>query len=54
EIYRHKNATDGNFDDTIAFYRQVPVVDKILCDAARKNLEAGVFMNGELHPDKEG
>ncbi|CAO2654820.1 Nn.00g115530.m01.CDS01 [Neocucurbitaria sp. VM-36] len=53
EIYRHKNATDANFDDVMSFYRQVLTEDKLLCEGAQKNLNTGVFVNGELHPDKE-
>jgi hypothetical protein len=35
------------------FYKQVLEEDKILCEGAQKNLGAGVFRNGELHPEKE-
>lgn len=27
--------------------------DKHLCDASQRNLNSGVYFNGELHPDKE-
>ncbi len=30
-------------------YKRVMSEDKALCDAAQKNLNAGVFINGELH-----
>ncbi|KAF7556719.1 hypothetical protein G7Z17_g1216 [Cylindrodendrum hubeiense] len=53
EIYRHKIATDEEFAAINAFYKQVLEEDKHLCDEAQKNLGAGVFINGELHPDKE-
>lgn len=53
EVYRHKSATDAEFAAINAFYKQVLDEDKMLCDGAQKNLKAGVFVNGELHPDKE-
>ncbi|KAE8138508.1 hypothetical protein BDV38DRAFT_292117 [Aspergillus pseudotamarii] len=53
EVYRHQDATDKEFDDINAFYRQVLDEDKELCVGAQGNLGAGVFVNGELHPDKE-
>ncbi|GMF81301.1 unnamed protein product [Aspergillus oryzae] len=53
EVYRHRDATDKEFDDINAFYRQVLDEDKELCVGAQGNLGTGVFVNGELHPDKE-
>lgn len=53
EVFRHKNATDKQFEDITAFYKQVLEEDKGLCNASQKNLNSGVFINGELHPDKE-
>jgi hypothetical protein len=53
EIYRHQGASDENFADVMAFYKQVLTEDKMLCEGAQRNLETGVFRNGELHPDKE-
>lgn len=53
EVYRHKHASDEEFAAINAFYRQVLDEDKRLCDSAQRNLDAGVFVNGELHPDKE-
>lgn len=53
EFFRHTNATDEEFDNIIAFYMQVLEEDKHLCNAAQKNINTGVFINGELHPDKE-
>ncbi|KAF2767124.1 ISP domain-containing protein [Teratosphaeria nubilosa] len=54
EVYRHKNASNQEFQDICAFYNQVLNEDKELCEAAQKNLNAGIFVNGQLHPDKEG
>ncbi|RGP71257.1 cytochrome p450 oxidoreductase [Fusarium longipes] len=53
EVYRHKDATDEDFEKVDSFFKRVLGEDKCLCDAVQKNLEAGVFTNGELHPDLE-
>lgn len=53
EVYRHKDATDAEFEAINAFYRQVLDEDKELCVGTQRNLDAGVFVNGELHPNKE-
>lgn len=53
EVYRHKSATDEEFAAINAFYKQVLDEDRVLCNESQKNLNAGVFVNGELHPDKE-
>lgn len=53
EVYRHKDSTDQEFEAINAFYRQVLDEDKELCDGAQGNLGGGVFVNGELHPEKE-
>ncbi|KAM5349666.1 hypothetical protein ACJ41O_006171 [Fusarium nematophilum] len=53
EIYRHHDASDEEFATIMAFYRQVLEEDKDLCNGAQVNLNAGVFLNGELHPQKE-
>lgn len=53
EVYRHKNATDEQFTNLCNFYKQVLEEDKQLCIGAQENLNSGVFVNGELHPDKE-
>lgn len=53
EVYRHKDATDKEFEDINAFYQQVLDEDRELCVGAQENLSAGVSVNGELHPNKE-
>ncbi|KAF9630071.1 hypothetical protein BFW01_g252 [Lasiodiplodia theobromae] len=53
EVYRHKNATDKEFNDLCEFYKQVLEEDKELCIGAQRNLNSGVYTNGEFHPDKE-
>lgn len=53
EIYRHKDATDEEFAKINAFYHQVLEEDKELCDGAQRNINIGVYINGEFHPEKE-
>ncbi|KAJ6020869.1 monooxygenase [Penicillium herquei] len=53
EVYRHKDATDEEFENINAFYRQVLDEDKELCVGTQENLNGGLFTNGELHPNKE-
>lgn len=38
EVYRHKNATDKEFNDLCEFYKQVLEEDKELCNGAQQNL----------------
>jgi hypothetical protein len=53
EVYRHKEATDADFEYIDAFFKRVLAEDKYLCNEAQKNLNAGVFVNGQLHPELE-
>jgi hypothetical protein len=53
EVYRHKDATDEGFEKIDSMFKRILGEDKYLCNEAQKNLEAGVFVNGELHPGKE-
>lgn len=53
EVYRHKSATDEEFAKINAFYHQVLAEDKDLCDGSQRNINAGVYVNGEYHPEKE-
>ncbi|QDS71933.1 hypothetical protein FKW77_000705 [Venturia effusa] len=53
EVYRHKDATDEQFEKMKIFYSTIMEEDKHLCDASQRNLNSGVYFNGELHPDKE-
>lgn len=50
QVFRNKNATDEQFDLVNQIYKRIMSEDKYLCDLAQKNLSAGVFVNGELHP----
>ncbi|KAE9965179.1 hypothetical protein EG328_009917 [Venturia inaequalis] len=53
EVYRHREATDEQFEKVKLFYSTIMEEDKHLCDASQRNLNSGVYLNGELHPDKE-
>lgn len=53
EVYRANDATDEEFMDVSDFFKQVLKEDKDLCNGAQKNLNAGIFMSGELHPRVE-
>lgn len=53
EIYRNKKSSDADFKFISEMYERVMREDKVLCDNAQKNLERGVFVNGQLHPKYE-
>jgi hypothetical protein len=53
EVYRHVDASDEDFEYIDSFFKRVLDEDKHLCNNAQKNLNAGVFINGELHPQLE-
>lgn len=53
EVYRHKEASDEEFEYIDSFFKRVLAEDKYLCNEAQKNLNAGVFVNGQLHPELE-
>ncbi|KAF1948368.1 ISP domain-containing protein [Byssothecium circinans] len=53
EIYRNKNSSDEDFHLVADMYERVMREDKALCTNAQKNLERGVFVNGQLHPKFE-
>lgn len=53
EVYRHKDASQEEFETISEMYKRVMSEDKALCEAAQKNICAGVFVNGEMHPVKE-
>ncbi|KAJ6443656.1 Rieske [Purpureocillium lavendulum] len=53
EVYRNKNSSDEDFGVIDAMYKRIMSEDKYLCANAQKNLNAGVFVNGELHPKME-
>lgn len=53
EVYRNKNSSDADFKTISDMYKRIMSEDKYLCANAQKNIDAGVFVNGELHPDLE-
>lgn len=53
EVYRHQDAADEEFEYIDSFFKRVLSEDKFLCNNAQKNLNAGVFVNGQLHPELE-
>ncbi|RQM04710.1 hypothetical protein DH86_00003677 [Scytalidium sp. 3C] len=52
-LYRNKNSSDADFELVNSMYKRIMSEDKYLCDLTQKNLNAGVFVNGELHPRME-
>lgn len=53
EVYRQKYATDEDFNLISDMYKRIMSEDKYLCIHSQKNLNAGVFINGQLHPEME-
>lgn len=53
EVYRHKDASDEDFITIDEMFKRILAEDKWLCNNAQKNLNAGVFVNGEMHPKLE-
>jgi hypothetical protein len=53
EVYRANSASDEDFNEISDCFKQILKEDKDLCNAAQKNLNSGIFVNGELHPRVE-
>ncbi|KAI1865431.1 uncharacterized protein JN550_008479 [Neoarthrinium moseri] len=53
EVYRNKNSSDEDFQVINDIYKRIMSEDKYLCANAQQNINAGVFVNGELHPRLE-
>lgn len=53
QVFRNKYATDEEFETLNQIYKRIMSEDKYLCNQAQKNLNAGVFVNGEMHPRLE-
>ncbi|KAI6783464.1 uncharacterized protein J7T54_005493 [Emericellopsis cladophorae] len=53
EVFRNKNSTDEDFELITSMYKRIMSEDKYLCANAQKNLNKGVFVNGEMHPRME-
>lgn len=53
QIFRNRNSTDEQFQLISQLYNKVVSEDKILCELAQKNLNAEIFVSGEMHPRLE-
>jgi hypothetical protein len=53
QIFRNRNSSSEDFHLVADMYARVVSEDKDLCIGAQRNLEAGVFISGELHPRLE-
>ena len=53
EVYRNIHASDQDFEEMDQFFKQVEKEDKFLCTNAQKNLNAGCYVTGPLHPHNE-
>jgi hypothetical protein len=53
EVYRNTKSSLEDFQNIDAIYKRVMKEDKYLCDLSQKNLAAGIFVNGEMHPKME-
>jgi hypothetical protein len=53
QIFRNKNSSEADFRLIADLYRRVVSEDKDLCEGAQRNLNAGIFVSGELHPRLE-
>lgn len=53
EFYRNKDSTDEEFTVISELYKRVMSEDKYLCANAQNNVNAGIFVNGEMHPEME-
>lgn len=53
EVWKNKYSAKEDFLFISDTYKRVMGEDKVLCERAQKNIEAGVFVSGELHPQFE-
>ncbi|RJE26933.1 hypothetical protein PHISCL_00740 [Aspergillus sclerotialis] len=53
EVYRNKYSSDEDFNTISDMYKRIMSEDKYLCVNTQKNINAGVFVNGLLHPEME-
>ncbi len=53
EVYRHKDAPDSEFDEINQIYKRILSEDKWLCNETQKNLNAGTYINGQMHSKYE-
>lgn len=53
EVYRHRDASDSDFEFIDGMFKRILAEDRELCNATQKGLDAGVYVNGQLHPTYE-
>ncbi|RVX69768.1 hypothetical protein B0A52_06413 [Exophiala mesophila] len=53
QIFRNKDSTEEQFRLIADLYNKVVGEDKVLCELAQRNLNAEIFVNGEMHPRLE-
>ncbi|KAI5116936.1 hypothetical protein M0805_001494 [Coniferiporia weirii] len=53
DVYRHKSVPYEELREFMKFYEQVEQEDYDLCVLTQKGLNAGVYSQGMLHPDRE-
>ena len=53
QVFRNKNSSEEDFQLVNLIYKRIMSEDKYLCEYAQKNINAGVFVNGEMHPRLE-
>ncbi|KAJ4354373.1 uncharacterized protein N0V89_006108 [Didymosphaeria variabile] len=53
EVFRNRHSSEEDFQEVNQMFKRIMSEDKGLCKLAQKNLNAGVFVNGELHPHME-
>ncbi|KAG8625588.1 hypothetical protein KVT40_005989 [Elsinoe batatas] len=53
QVFRNKSSSEEDFQTVNKMYKRVMTEDKALCNAAQRNLNAGIFINGEMHPKME-
>lgn len=53
EVYRHKDATDADFQQIDSMFKRILAEDKWLCNETQKNFDAGVYVSGTMHPSYE-
>ena len=53
EVFRNKKSSEEEFKVINDIYKRIMSEDKYLCANAQQNINAGVFVNGELHPRLE-
>ena len=49
EVYRHKDASDKDFNNIDQIFKRVLAEDKWLCNKTQENLNGQVYVNGQLH-----